>query len=425
MKIWVINHHAAGPGRHSNICRLLALKGHDVVLFASSFQHNQYKDSKKYDKGESIRIEIEDGYKRVWVKTPPYQGNGIRRIINQLSFTWSTILSGRRMNRPDIVIGSSVHLFAAWAGYRLAKKHKVPFIFEVRDLWPQTLVDIGALKDKSVVTVLFRKLENFLYNKADKIISVLPSAVDYISALGIPKDKVIYIPNGINIEWFDNCVQSGEKHQDLEEFFALNEDKHIFTYTGAHGIANGLQTVIDAAYMLQQQGEESIKILLVGEGPQKELLYRQCRVLGLNNIVFYPAVPKDFVPFILVNSTVTLATVKRSPVHMYGLSMNKLFDYMASQKPMIFAASTSFDFAREAKCGISIEPDNPAQLAEAIVKLKNTDREKREKMGRNGRVFVEKHHEFTVLVDRLERELKDVAARGKTQTIYAPGGKMV
>jgi len=155
MKIWVINHHAVGPGRHSNICRLLALKGHDVVLIASSFKHNQFKELVDYDNNSFFKTETEDGYKRVWIKTPPYQSNGVKRIINQLAFTWHTLSVGRGMDPHDIVIGSSVHLFAAWAGYVLARRFRTPFIFEVRDLWPQTLVDIGALKDKSVVTLFF------------------------------------------------------------------------------------------------------------------------------------------------------------------------------------------------------------------------------------------------------------------------------
>lgn len=223
-KVYIINHHAAGPGRHSNISRLLAQRGYGVTLFTSSFKHYDYKELIEYQ-NESSSIEWVDGYQKVWIKTPPYYSNGLKRVINQLVFTLRAVLTGRKLDRPDLIIGSSVHLFAAWAGYYLAKRHQVPFVFEVRDLWPQTLVDIGALKDKSLITYLLRRLEKHLYVKANKIISVLPQGSDYMAKLGIAKDKVLYVPNGIDIAWFDRSVNQNKLNPELEHFFNEHQDR--------------------------------------------------------------------------------------------------------------------------------------------------------------------------------------------------------
>ena len=378
-------------------------RGYQVALFASSFSHNKFIEQLEYPcKTFYIKTIVEKGFLRIWIKTPPYYGNTNKRIVNQLSFAYRTVKAGSQGNQdtPDVIIGSSVHLFAGLAGYYLASKYKVPFIFEVRDLWPQTLVDIGALNEKSPITYLLRKLEIFLYKKADKIISVLPKGTSYITALGIDREKVIYIPNGISLEWFDSNIKNPDIPSDVKKYFNSTAlDKFVCCYTGAMGIANGLDTIIDAAKILCNNN--NIQFLLVGAGPEKEKLLNKTVKEGIGNVTFISSVDKEVIPYILVNSDVCLFHLKNTPVFKYGVSSNKIFDYMASGKPMISAMNSSIDFVEEANCGVSLPPDDPIKMAEAVQGMAELSIEDRIQFGKNGRKYVEDHHDYALLTKRL------------------------
>lgn len=402
--IWILNHHACGPGRHSIISEKLAERGYNVTLFASSFEHYTYKETKDYNNKNFI-VENDKNYKRVYIKTPPYYKNDVKRLINQIIFAIRAIKTSSKLEKPDIVIGSSVHLFTGLAAYRISKKYDIPFIFEVRDLWPQTLIDLGALKEKSIPTLVFKKIEKFLYNKANKIISLLPKGVDYISSLGINEDKVEYIPNGVDLNWYDECSDKYFLNDEFDKFFKTNKEEIIYTYTGAFGLANGLSTLVESAKILQDKNIDNIHFLLVGDGPLKSELIKKANEYKLENLTFMDKVDKNVIPLILSKSDCNIAIVKRSKVHRYGVSMNKIFDYLASEKPMIYAIDSNYDFAKIAHCGNSILPDNPTELAITIENMSNKTMAERKELGINGRKFVENNHEYDILVDRLVKLL--------------------
>ena len=396
-----MNHHAVGEIRHHNFAVELAKAGHNVTLFAASFQHYVYKETQTYRPGESFKIAHNDYYRNVFVKTPPYYGNGIRRLVNQIVFALRAYLIGRELDqRPDVVVGSSVHLFTGITAYFLARKYNVPFIFEVRDLWPQTLIDLGVLKKNSPAAILFRQIEKFLYRKATKIISVLPKADDYITSLNIPKEKICYIPNGVQLEWFDRNTNNA-LNDFVETFFRTHQGQHIIVYAGSIGLANGLELVVDTAHLMQQEGIEDVHFLIVGEGPEKERLVEKSRQLRLTNLTFAGQVPKDHIPTILKRSDACLSVVRRSKVHRYGVSMNKLFDYMASEKPMISVLDSTFDFAEVAKCGVAVKNDNSRELINAINTILSLPQEKKHELAQNGRRYVEEYHNYPVLTRRL------------------------
>lgn len=399
----MINHHAVTTGRHSFFAGELNKRGHTVLLFAASFEHNQFQETIDYPDGKKhLKKDDRRGFERVWIKTPHYSRNNSKRVINQLVFAYRTILVGMKINekQPDIIIGSSVHLFAVLAAYILAVKYKVPFIFEVRDLWPQTLIDIGALAERSPITYLFRIIERFLYKKADCIISLLPKAQDYIASLNIDCKKVVYIPNGIDLKWFDTNLEKPDLGDELITLFKDTlRDKMVFSYTGAIGIANGLDTVIDAAKLLTSSLK--IHILVVGAGPEKERLLTRVETEGIKKVSFVESVEKDLVPYILSNSDVCILIAKKSKVHRYGVSMNKIFDYLASRKPIISALDTNVNIIEEANCGLFVTPDNPEALAQAVLEMVNLSTEERKRLGYNGRRYVEEHHEISILTDRL------------------------
>jgi len=409
--IWIFNHYAITPDfpggtRHFDFGKELVKRGYKVTIFASSFHYSLLKETKAYKQNDYI-IEDYNGIRFVWIKTFPYSGNDWRRVINMLSYSIRAYKVAKKLNieKPDIIIGSSVHLFAVFTTYLLSKKYKTPFIMEVRDLWPQTLIDMGVPKWHPFVIIL-GILEKFLYKKADKIITLLPKANEYIEKLGIPPEKIVWIPNGVDLERF----QLKDKETFRDEAHTSNE--FVVTYTGAIGQTNNLDIAIEAAKILQSDYLD-IRFLFIGDGPEKGRLLEVVKEERLNNVEFKPPVAKNKIVENFFKSDALFFHLQDSPVFKYGISSNKLFDYLASGKPIIFSSNSINNPVEEARAGITVPPDNPQALAEAIIELYKMSPEERRKMGLNGRKYVEKYHSIPVLVDKLEEIFKEVAVMKK------------
>lgn len=403
--LWIINHHATGPGRHEYIARELGSRGWRVKLFASSFVHNIFREQKVYQSGQNHLAEILRGVDRVWIKTPPYRGNGSSRFFNHLVFSCRAALAGLGLAPPGIVIGSSAHPMAALAALCLAKKHQVPFIFEVRDIWPQTLVDIGAMHRYSPAALGMGILEKFLYRKACVIISALPGGKEHVARLGIDRHKVIYIPNGTDLAWYDRCAEENVLTPELTEFFQGMKERLVFIYAGAHGYANGLETLVEAAEILHRAGAHRIQILLVGDGPGKEGLVRAARERALPNVTFLGPQDKNLVPVILKRSDACLFHLRNSRAYRYGISSNKLFEYMASARPLITAVDAP-RCPQLARFALQVPSDDPESLAGAMLHLAAMPAGERVSLGLRARSYVERFHDVPVLIDRLEEALE-------------------
>ena len=209
MNIWILNHYAITPDlpggtRHFDFGKELAKRGHKVTIFASSFRHSLFKETKLYGNSNYAIDKISDGFRFVWVKTVPYKVNNWKRVLNMLSYSWRVYETAKflSLERPDVIVGSSVHLFAVLTAYLLSLHFRAHFIMEVRDLWPQTLVNMGISKwHPFVVSLSF--LEKFLYRRARKIITLLPKAHKYIESLAISTEKVVWISNGVDLSTFN------------------------------------------------------------------------------------------------------------------------------------------------------------------------------------------------------------------------------
>jgi len=405
MNIWIFNHYAVPPTlpggtRHYDFAIELSKRGYKVRIFASSFHYSQHKETKEFHKKYYINDKIEDIY-FTWIKTFPYQLNNWRRIVNMLSYALRVYKIAKKENfeKPHIIIGSSVHLFAVYAAYLLTKRFKVPFVMEVRDLWPQTLIDMGISRYHPF-TILLGILERFLYKKADRIITLLPKSMDYIAALGINRKKLMWIPNGVDLKRFEKNI--------TDEIVPKKNKQFLITYTGAIGKANSLDIVIDAAELTGEK-DKNIKFLFVGDGPEKNKLIKMVKDKNLKNVEFKEPVPKEEVIKILYASDALVLNLKDSPLYKYGISLNKLFDYLASGKPILFSGSAGNNPVKEAKAGITIPVQSPEKLAEAILYMKNLPENKRVKMGLRGKKYVEKYHAIPILVDKLEGILNDLA----------------
>jgi len=413
-RLWILNHYAVGPHesggtRHLDLAGELVQLGWEVTIFAASFNHQTHSEAHLLT-GEKIKEEDHHGIHFIWLKTSAYQDNGLSRIRNMLDYTKRVLQVAWEREKPDVIIGSSVHLFAVLAAYWLARHHSCRFIFEVRDLWPQVLIDIGKISERHLAIKLLRKLEIFLYRKADGIITLLPGADEYIARFGIAKEKIFYLPNGVNLDRYDRSLQPlpGE----LEEVLHSLADKFIAVYTGTLGIANGIDTILDAAGALKNQGDRRIHFLLVGNGPEKTQLQNRAVQEHLDNVTFVNPVAKEYVPAVLNKVNTGMHSFQDSPVFKWGVSPNKIFDYMAAGLPVIFLCDRSAGNPVALSGGGVVLPGSHKEaLVQTLLEMTEHP-ERTAEWGRRARKYVETEHTSAILGKRLAGFLAE-----KTRTI--------
>ncbi|MBC8275682.1 MAG: glycosyltransferase family 4 protein [Chloroflexi bacterium] len=396
MNIWILNHYAGTPEttlatRPFDLSKELVKRGHSVTIFASSFSHYELVE-KVLQPGENWKAENYDGVRFIWVKTFPYKRNDWRRVTNMVSYAWRAFWVGKGLKeRPDVIIGTCVHPLAVLSAYVLSIFKKSRFFFEVTDLWPQTIVDMGALSERSPITWGLRVLEKFLYQKAEKIITLMPHADEYITSLGVSKDKIVWIPQCIDLA----------RYEGLREYRGGNSKSFTLVYLGHHGVASALEVILEAAKVLQDEAKENIRFVFVGEGAEKPNLIELSEDVGLHNAEFRDPVPKNEVVEVMGEADAFVLSLRDTPLYKYGVSLNKLCDYLASGRPILFAGNASNNPVEEAKAGITVPPENPMALAQAITRLVAMKPVERIQMGKNGLEYVKKHHDIRVLADRL------------------------
>lgn len=386
--VWILNHYAQEPGgaggtRHYSLARSLRDHGWSASIIAASTEHGTGRERLAAE--ESARLDHFDGVPVLWLKTSGYRGNGADRVRNMVGYTRAALDPAKtsRLSPPEAVVGSSVHPLAAWAGLRLARRHKVPFIFEVRDLWPQTLIDMRRLGERNPLTFVLRRLERHLYRQAARIVVLLPRAVDYITPLGISPEKVVWIPNGVDLDAFPPPSPR------------VPQQDFTFMYFGAHGAANGLDNVLRAFQQLDQSGSSRpTRLRLIGDGPHKPDLIRLARELQLDNASFENPVPKREIPNIAAEADAFVFNLIDAPVFRYGISSNKLFDFMACARPVIFSAKAPNNPVDLAGGGITVQPDDPAALSVAMQSLSETPSDVLSGMGQANRRHVEENYGF-------------------------------
>lgn len=398
--VWILNHYAQEPGgpggtRHFSLARHLPASGWKATIIAASTDH--VTGRQRLGDGEMKVTETVDGVPFLWLRARGYSGNGTDRILNMLDYTRAVLkrdaLAG--LEPPDAIIGSSVHPLAAWAARRLARRHCVPFLFEVRDLWPQTLIDMGRISTRHPAAIALRRLERSLYRSASRIIVLLPQADEYIAPLGIAKERIVWIPNGVDLAHFPPAERR------------TSRDRFTLMYFGAHGQANSLTDVLSAMRIVQSDpAGAGIMLRLFGRGPEKADLMRVAEEMGLRNVRFEDAVAKSRIPEIADEADAFIMATKNLPgLYRFGVSMNKIFDYMATGRPTVVALAASNNPVAEAGAGIAVPPENPEALAAAILEFSSLSPEQRHEMGHAGRRHVEEHYAMEKLSARLAAAL--------------------
>lgn len=402
--IWLINYHAYPPGkskwtRHFDLFKNISDK-FSFVIYGASYIHDTGEQI--LEKKEKIRDEIYCEIKYKTIKTLSYK-NMYKRYISYINFLFRVFKESKKENKPDIIIGSSPDLIMGLGAYLLSKRYKAKFIFEIRDVWPETLVQLNVISRRGIFYFLFRKLEKFLYKKADKIIITAPGIKEHIlETLKIEQsNKIHYINNGVDLTKF---YKNLEKYRGIE---ILPQNKFNITYTGAIGLANGLDILVDTAKKLADLEENEIFINIIGTGPELERL--QNKYSRLTNIKFYGSFKKEEIPNILNQSDCLFFSLKDKELFKkFGVSPNKLFEYLASSKPIIFSCRAYNDIVKIANAGVSLIKLDVNSVYEAIIQLKGLKGEEREKLGKNGKKYVEENFEFNILSKKLEELLNSL-----------------
>lgn len=407
LRVWIFNHYASAPDasagtRHFDLATRLQAMGVDTTIFAAGFSHFTLRDE-RLRRHVLSRSEYIDGVRFIWLRTIPYRGNGLLRILNMLSYWLVVQIEQWRLTAPDVVIGSTVHPFAALAGEGVARHRRACFIYEIRDLWPQTLIDMGVLREEGGAARALRAIERRLVHRADAVVTVLPGAKTYLAERGYRPRVLKYIPNG-----------SSPTHQptaDADHLIRLMagwkaQGFVVFGYVGSHGAANGLSTLLDAANSLRLVGSPRCKILLVGDGPEKAALRSRARAECLDHVEFADPIPKAAVQPLLKYLDAGIFHLRPNAVFRYGVSSNKLFDYMAARLPVVFACTGAYDPVAAADAGISVSPDDGAALARAMAIIGSMTPDARARMGERGRAYVAQEHDLDLLATDLHRLLR-------------------
>lgn len=419
-KIWIINQYAlpkgeAGITRHGDFASVLVKQGFDVTVFASGFD---YLTRQKDRSGEArSKLEIYDGVKFVWLKTPPYSGNDSKRVKNMVTFFYEMLREAgfKKYGKPDIILGSSPHLLSGLAGHLLAVRYRVPFIFEVRDVWPEVLIDLQALKAGSTTHRILSEIAKHLYRRASRILTVPPKAHTYIASLGITPKKLLPLPNGVFLQSSDTTARLPES---LEQLFQQEQSRFKVIYMGAHGVANDLGNVLNTADHLREHHPETyekIAFFFVGGGQQQAELIEKAKAMKLEHTHFHPPVPKAAVPLVTAKADALL--VHLSPAEFfstYGLSPNKLYDYLAAAKPVLFSTLDTDTVLQQHQAGLTFAPGKPEAFANSLLQLLAMSPVERETLGRCGRKAVESEYDLESLGKTLATILTEVI-REKTK----------
>ena len=407
--LWILNHYSGNlkqgmEYRHFFLARHLVKLGHRVNIVASTYSHLFSYPPKT---NGLIDYESIDGVDFVWLKSPKYKRNGTKRLLNMLSYSVLTqvINLEKRIGTPDAIMGSSPHPFVLMNTLSLSKRFNAASLVEIRDLWPLMLVELGSMKATHPVARVFQAIETKAFKQADRVISLWHSADDYMLRNGVSKDRYRYLPNGIEL---DDSLFTGENPLLIALDRAKADGKFVVGYGGSHGHANPLDQVIDACLDLKNRGVTNIIFFMVGDGPDKEKAVNRARELSLTNLIWHDSVPKDVIMAFYKKLDVAFVGLRDLPLFKYGPTPNKLMDYLAAGKPIIYAINSSFDPVKEHHLGLSISPEDGVALADSIVKMSRLDSLLLCEMGARSRIYAEKFHSYKELASQLDRIIKEI-----------------
>ena len=410
MNILYINHYA-GSKNHGMAFRPYYLakewlkSGHQVTIIAASHSHLR---NLQPDVTESITEETIDGIQYSWIKTSKYGSNGIRRFINIGQFIFGLFRNAKcyvESKDPDVVIASSTYPMDIWPAKFIAKRAGARLVFELHDVWPQSLIEAGGLHKFHPFVLLNGWAETVVYRSADRIVSMLPAIHNHCSSKGYDLAKVSVVSNGAYMSEWNAPDRSFIPQAIKDEIDSAHIQKlRVVCYTGAHGVPNDLDNLLDAAKLL---ADAHIIFLLIGNGHHKVELAKKAQREGLENVRMFDSVPKSSIPSILEACDIAFIGAKKQPLYQHGISPNKIMDYMMSSTPIISAIAAGNDPVKDAGCGITVAPEDSNALADVIKSLCVLGDKELTAMGAAGKVYALKNYSYEVLATRFMNVLQD------------------
>jgi glycosyltransferase involved in cell wall biosynthesis len=390
----------AGGTRHHELALSLVQRGHRVTVIASPVSYMSGTQAGKPHWIEKEQQTTDVTILRAYTY-PAFHRSFVHRVLSFLSFMVSSFWAGLGVHEVDLVWGTSPPIFQGVTAWALARLKRVPFLFEVRDLWPAFAIAMGVLRNPGLIRASLW-LEGFLYRRADRVAVNSPGYIEHVKAHGAR--RVELIPNGADPAMFDPDSTGATFRQENGL-----EGKFLVVYAGAHGISNDLGIILQAAHLLENRLE--ICFVLVGDGKEKSGLEAQALQMGLKNLIFLPPVPKNGMSEVLGAADACIAILK--PIELYKTTYpNKVFDYMAAGRPVVLAIDGVIRQVIEAAgAGIPVGPGNPAALAQGILRLAanqaqggNLGRQ----MGLAGRAYIEKNLSRAQSAEMLTRLLEEM-----------------
>ena len=323
---------------------------------------------------------------RTWLWPLPNR-KAHERMRNYASFCVSSALRGMTLPRPDVIIATSPQLLVGLAGWWLAFVRRIPFVFEVRDLWPESLAAVGMGNENSLLHQSLSAVANFLYRHADHIVVVTPAFKDHlIQHRNVPAEKISVVENGVETDLFS--PGSAAANRALRQELGA-ESKFVVCYVGTMGMAHGLETLLDAAAQLQGQNA-SVLFLLIGEGAEKQRIQALAQSRGLANVRFFDQQPREKIPAFISASDACLVLLKKTEVFKTVIP-TKMLEFMSCSRPVVLGVDgQARKIVEEAQAGIVIEPENSIALGEAIQRLA-ADRDLCQQLGTQGREYIVQH----------------------------------
>ena len=414
-----MNHYASNmyrdrAGRHYWFAIQLKERGHDVAVFcANTYLNGEYAIELKKERYDVKKI---DGIPFVFIKTITSQGNGIDRVKNMGFFYRnlfpSTKAYAKKNGKPDVIVASSVHPLTMVAGIQIAKKMRVPCVCEVRDLWPEAIFQFGKAKETSLLGKILIKGEHWIYKKADALIFTKEGDTDYLKEKrwttnqggDIDLSKCHYINNGVDIKDYEKRI-----HEYALNDNDLSDSYFIITYAGTIRPVNNVGNLLDTAKLIsEKEGYEDVRFLIYGDGIELPKLRERIKKEHIDNVKLKGFVERKYIPYILSRSSINLLNYSQGQYNWTrGNSSNKLFEYMASGKPIISTVHMGYSIIKRYNCGIELDEDTPEALAKQIIRFHDMSKDERDRIGQNAREGAN-DFDFSVLTDKLINVIESV-----------------
>jgi glycosyltransferase involved in cell wall biosynthesis len=398
----------APASRTSEHARIWARAGHDVVVVTCAPNH---PGGRLYPGYANLPRQSEtiDGVRvvRVWTYLAANEGFA-RRTLNYISYAASATLGMVGLDRPDIVVSTSPQFFCGLTGLIAKTIWRRPWVLEIRDLWPESIVTVGAMR-KGLIVRMLERIEALAYRQADRIVSVTDSFVAHIAERGGTREKISVIKNGANLELF---TQAGDDEECKRRYGLAG--RFVAAYVGTHGMAHGLDTILEAAKLLSD--DPRIVFLLVGDGAERERLEQRKQEMSLANVIMLGQQPKDAMPGVWAATDVSMILLRRSDLFKTVLP-SKMFEAMAMGRPIVLGVEgEARALLDEAGAGIGITPQSAEELAAAVKRLAD-DRELRARLGASGSTFVRENYDRSKLANRYLDLLEEtIATAGATRS---------